>query len=421
MTTSNEHSNTHFLEVLEARSNVFRIIYDTIIEVDNTTEAETYTVLCRNLRRICDADYCAFASYDSHSKIMTLRTIEEKNKDAIESIAETIVLNPEFESLFKKTQIQACSDPNSESCLINMFPSLISINKEEELFYVSCVRDETLLAIGVIQISSKHNLKMKDLIEVYLNMTGMIIQRVNALNGLKTVNDELALRVEERTRELQLSNIQLHAEVVERKRAESELQESYLRLQSLFEQTIQGLASALEILDPYTAGHQRRVADIAVKIATELKLPQDKIDGLYMAASVHDIGKISIPAQILSKPGKLLAEEFTLIKTHSQAGYNVLDRIKFPWPVAKIVIQHHEQCDGSGYPNSLSADDILLESKIITVADVYEAMTSHRPYRPSLGTDKAIKTIIDKRGVGFDKNVVDAFLKLFYDGKLDLS
>ncbi|MET0087596.1 MAG: HD-GYP domain-containing protein [Sedimenticola sp.] len=398
MPSTSVHAETHFLEVLEARSNVFRIIYDTVIEIEGASEEKIYATLCRNLRRIFDADYCALAGYDSGSSVITLRAIDERDGISTTTLRETAELTPEFEALFKSCQVQECEDMERTGCLVNLFPGFIELPVDAKYLYVTSVREDNLLAIGLIGVAIDRKIKMKDLIEVYLNMAGMSIQRVNALNALTTLNDELAHRVEERT---------------------MELRQSYRRLQELFKQTIQGLASALEMLDPYTAGHQRRVAAIAVMIAEEMGLPQERIDGLSMAASVHDIGKISIPSQILSKPGRLLPEEFSLIKTHSQAGYNILERIDFPWPAADIVAQHHEQCDGSGYPNGLSADEILLEAKIIAVADVFEAMTAHRPYRPSLGTERAIRTINDRRGSGFDVEVVDAFLKLLNEGRLE--
>jgi HD-GYP domain-containing protein (c-di-GMP phosphodiesterase class II) len=154
------------------------------------------------------------------------------------------------------------------------------------------------------------------------------------------------------------------------------------------------------------------VAQLAVAIAEEMGLPQEQIDGIYMASIIHDLGKISIPAEILSKPGHLAEEEFALIKTHPKIGHDILKEIEFPWPIAEIVFQHHERVDGSGYPSGLSGEDILIEARIITVADVVEAMSSHRPYRPALGMEKALEEVLKKRGIFYDAAVVDALVKL---------
>jgi len=204
------------------------------------------------------------------------------------------------------------------------------------------------------------------------------------------------------------------AGITERKRAEEELRQSYVKLQRTLEGTVNALVSAIEIGDPYTAGHQRRVTHLACAIANEMGLPQEQIEGLRMAGLTHDIGKISVPAQILSRPGPLSDLEFGLIKTHSQVGCDILNgTIEFPWPVAQIVLQHHERMDGSGYPARLSGEEIILEARILGVADVVEAMASHRPYRPARGIDKALKEISEHKGILYDPEVVDACLKLF--------
>jgi putative nucleotidyltransferase with HDIG domain len=173
------------------------------------------------------------------------------------------------------------------------------------------------------------------------------------------------------------------------------------------------MVSAIEMRDPYTAGHQSRVADLASAIATEMGLPQEKIDGIRMAGSIHDIGKLSIPAEILSKPTKLTDIEYSLIKEHSRSGYEMLKNVESPWPLAQIVYQHHERMDGSGYPRNLKGDEILIEARIMTVADVVEAMASHRPYRPGLGIDAALAEIEKNKGAHYDNTVVDACLRLF--------
>jgi len=173
--------------------------------------------------------------------------------------------------------------------------------------------------------------------------------------------------------------------------------------------------------DPYTAGHQRRVGQLAAAIARELGLPEDTMRGIELAASIHDLGKISVPAEILSKPTKLTAIEFMLLKNHAQAGFDIIKDIKFPWPIATMVLQHHERQDGSGYPQGLKGEQILLESRILAVADVVEAMASHRPYREALGIDSALQEIQRGRGTLYDAAVVDACLRLFAEKRFTFS
>lgn len=195
------------------------------------------------------------------------------------------------------------------------------------------------------------------------------------------------------------------------------LQDQLDSLTRILDQTINALALAIQMRDPYTAMHQRRVTDLVCAIAKELDFAPERLKGLEVASALHDIGKIGIPLDILIKPGKITDLEYSLIKEHAKVGYNILKEIKFPWPVAQIVLQHHERIDGSGYPAGLRCSDILLEAKIIAVADVVEAMTSHRPYRGSLGMDVAINEITSQKGLKFDPEVVDACLKVFANNK----
>ena len=202
-------------------------------------------------------------------------------------------------------------------------------------------------------------------------------------------------------------------DITGRKQAEVKLQQTLESLRKAFGVTIGVMVAAIEMRDPYTAGHQNRVANLARTIAMEMKLPQDKIDGILMAGSIHDIGKLSIPSEILTKPTNLTNLEFSLIKEHSRSGYEMLKDVESPWPLAEIVYQHHERMNGSGYPRNLKGDEILLESQILAVADVVEAMGCHRPYRPTLGIDAALEEITKNKGILYDNNVVDACLKLF--------
>ena len=204
-------------------------------------------------------------------------------------------------------------------------------------------------------------------------------------------------------------------DISRRKEVQNELVDTIERLRLSLEGTITAIARTVEIRDPYTAGHQNRVAELALAIAKYMELDPDTMDGISMAGVIHDIGKISVPAEILSKPGHITAIEFGLIKNHPDVGYQILKDIIFPWPVAEIVLQHHERLDGSGYPRGLKGDQILLEARILAVADVVEAMASHRPYRPALGIEKALEEISMNASILYDKNVVAACMRIFKD------
>ncbi|HDZ26432.1 MAG TPA: PAS domain S-box protein [Candidatus Aminicenantes bacterium] len=209
-------------------------------------------------------------------------------------------------------------------------------------------------------------------------------------------------------------------DITVRKKAEEELIKSLERYQKTFEQTINALVSALERRDPYTAGHQKRVANLAYAIAREMDLPEEQVEGVRMAGLIHDVGKIQIPTEILIKPDHLSEIEFVMIKMHPQIGYEIVQSIEFPYPVAMIVLQHHERMDGSGYPSGLFGEHILPEAKILAVADIVEAMSSHRPYRPALGIGKALEEISKHKGFLYDPGPVNACLKLFYEKKFKL-
>ncbi len=204
-------------------------------------------------------------------------------------------------------------------------------------------------------------------------------------------------------------------DITERKQAEEKLRKSYAKLQKTVEGAIEAIGTIAETRDPYTAGHQRRVAKLAAAIAEEMNLPPKKVETIHVAGILHDIGKINVPAEILSKPSKLSDVEMNLVKTHPQVGREILKSLKLPWPICQIVLQHHERADGSGYPNGISGDNIDIEARILAVADVVEAMASHRPYRPSLGVDKALEEISKNTGIFYDPNVVSACLKVFQE------
>ncbi len=188
------------------------------------------------------------------------------------------------------------------------------------------------------------------------------------------------------------------------------------RLRTTMEGVIRTLSGVLEKRDPYTVGHQERVAELAVAVASQMGLAPDRVEGIRIASLLHDIGKIGIPAEILSKPGHLTKNEYTLVQDHPRIGWEILKNIDFSWPVADFVLQHHERMDGSGYPGGLRGSTILIEARIIAVADVVEAMTSHRPYRASLGATRALQEVLQHRSTLYDSSVVDAFLEVFEQG-----
>jgi HD-GYP domain-containing protein (c-di-GMP phosphodiesterase class II) len=222
--------------------------------------------------------------------------------------------------------------------------------------------------------------------------------------------------VEKRTAELVQSNKLLKNEIENRRQIQEKLEQSFQNLKKVMDATIQAIAMTVEKRDPYTSGHQMRVAALTRAISQDLEFTEDQVEGAYVAASIHDIGKISLPAEILSKPIQLTEIEMSLIQAHAQAGFDILKGIDFPWPIAEIIIQHHERMDGSGYPRGLAGDDILMEARVIGVADVVETMASHRPYRPSMGIDKALAEITQNSGTLYDPDVVAACLKIFRDG-----
>jgi PAS domain S-box-containing protein len=201
--------------------------------------------------------------------------------------------------------------------------------------------------------------------------------------------------------------------ISERKKAELGLKTSVEKLRKALAGTIQAMALTVETRDAYTAGHQRRVTDLARSIAQEMGMNENDVDGLRMAGVIHDLGKISVPGEILNKPGKLTKLEFDLIKIHPQTGFDILKNITFQWPIAQMVLQQHERLDGSGYPHGLRGEDILQEAKILAVSDVVEAMSSHRPYRATLGIDMALEEITANKNILYDADIVDTAVDLF--------
>ena len=205
-------------------------------------------------------------------------------------------------------------------------------------------------------------------------------------------------------------------DATERKRAEEQVQQTIKKLEKTLEGTIQAIRTMVDTRDRYTAGHQQRVTELSCAIGEAMGLPSKQIEAIHIAGLLHDIGKIVLPTEILTKPGRLNEIEFAMIKAHSRVGHDILKSVEFPWPIAKMVLQHHERVNGTGYPDGVRGEGILLEARILAVADVVEAMSSHRPYRAALGLDKALEEITQNSGVLYDPRVVDACVRVFTEG-----
>lgn len=288
--------------------------------------------------------------------------------------------------------------------LINQTPFDIFISNN---FFFMGANAIGMIAGYLIEFYARRDFFMKRQLE---------IEREN----VSRINEELEDRVRQRTDDYKKVNIALEKEIAGHKKAKEDLQITLDSLKNSVNTTINVMASAVEARDPYTAGHQIRSATLACAIAEEMGLSNDKIEGIRMAGSIHDIGKLSIPAEILTKPTKLTNLEFSLIKEHSSSGYEMLKNVESPWPLAQVVYQHHERMNGSGYPRQLKGDEIILEARILAVSDVVESMASHRPYRPSLGLDAALDEIEKNRGVLYDDNVAGACLRLFREKNFQL-
>jgi putative nucleotidyltransferase with HDIG domain len=230
----------------------------------------------------------------------------------------------------------------------------------------------------------------------------------------------VALRQARMHQDIERQAATLERDVQEIREAKAELEESYQRLSLTLRQTVQALGAAVEVRDSYTAGHQRRVTELALAIARRLEISEDRLQGIRVAGLMHDIGKLAVPSEILSKPTKLTDVERNLIQEHPEVARGILSSIEFPWPVAEIVAQHHERIDGSGYPKKLRGDEILFEARILAVADVAEAMSSHRPYRPALGVGAALTEIRAGSGTRYDKDVAAACVAVLESGEFSL-
>jgi PAS domain S-box-containing protein len=330
------------------------------------------------------------------------KEIESQKKAALESLRES---EERYKALFDRS-LDFVYSIDFEGCFIDANAAALNrfgYTSEEihSLNFTSLLSEDQLpLAVKVIREIRETGIQM-NLLEFRLRCKGGTHIYVET-HGSAVMSNGIPVAIQAIARD-----------ITERKLAEAKLQQTLYSLKNAVGATIQVMVSAVEMKDPYTAGHQLRTADLACAIATEMGLAQEKIDGIHMAASIHDIGKLSIPAEILSKPTKLTNIEFSLIKEHVRSGYEMLKDVQSPWLLAQIVYQHHERMDGSGYPRNLKGDEIIMDARIMAVADVVEAMASHRPYRPALGIDATLEEIEKNRGILYDASVADACLRLF--------
>ena len=323
-----------------------------------------------------------------------MRDSEERYRVVVENAHESILITQDLKIVFANSAVVKTSGYSMETLTSFDFTNFIHPDD------IEMVRDNTIRRLNGGEVPHVYPFRIicADKTIKWVDLHATIIQWKKKPATLNFLND-----------------------ITERKLLDEELIASYNRIKKTLDATVNAIAMTVETRDPYTTGHQRRVSILSRAIADEMGLSDDEKEFISTAAIIHDIGKLYIPSEILSKPTKLTDLEFELIKTHSQSGYNILKDIEFPWPVATVIQQHHERMNGSGYPQNLKGEAILIESRILAVADVVEAISSNRPYRPTLGIDFALEEISKNRGILFDANVVDACLKLFRDKNYVLS
>ncbi|MCD4819620.1 MAG: response regulator [Candidatus Cloacimonetes bacterium] len=340
-----------------------------------------------------------------HSMQLQVKNSEKKYRTLIESLKEGIgIIDHNYCFFYANHELSKIIGLPEEkligSNLLKFLPERYQL-KLRGIFENKHNSDEAF-EISIPIISSGQNkffkLKITHFLEKLETNKWFVI--FNDITDLKITQTVLEEKVFERTNELNKLNSQLS---------------------KILEETVQGLSRTVEIRDPYTAGHQRKVSSLSTEIAKALNLTNFQIESVKFAGLVHDIGNMKIPIEILHRPRKLNKAELALIKIHPKIGYDLLKNIHFPWPVADIVLQHHEKINGSGYPNALEFDDILKEARIISVADTIEAISSHRPYRGSLGIDKALDFVNAKKGILYDPEIVDCALLLFKSNKYTFS
>ncbi|MBE3144797.1 MAG: PAS domain S-box protein [Planctomycetes bacterium] len=349
-------------------------------------------IMKNNLSRLCSAIARELKEADLRSKHKqmeaALQESEESYRNLFENAGEAIFVVQDGKLVFLNPMTARIIDYSAEEIMSRPFIEFIHPDDRDMVIdrHVRRMKGEELPHLYSFRIIRRDgNIRWVELNAVLINWKG----KAASLNFL--------------------------SDITERKQAEEQLRESLEQVRRAMQTTIQVLVTAVEIKDPYTAGHQRRMTNLARTMATEMGLPPEKIEGLRMAGVIHDIGKITLPVEILSKPTKLSDIELSLIREHVRLGYDILKDVESPWPLAEIVLQHHERMDGSGYPRGLKGEEILIEARIIAVADVVEAMASHRPYRPALGLDAALEEISKNRGILYDPEVTDACLRLFQE------
>lgn len=327
----------------------------------------------------------------------TLRQSEQNFRNLFENaVAGIFQTTPEGRLISVNNAFANIYGYNSSSEMLSEITDIapqLYVNKED--------REELIRIVDKQEIVESREIKVR-------HRNGKTIWLFLSLRGIKDDSGKL-LRMEG-----------VCVNITDRKQVEDELKQSYQKLQKTIESTIQTIALTSETRDPYTAGHQRRVAKLACAMAEEMGLSKEQIETIRIAGTLHDIGKINVPAEILSKPGRLSEIEMSLIKTHPDVGRDILKTLELPWTICPIVLQHHERMDGSGYPSGLLGKDISIEAKILAVADVVEAMASHRPYRPALGLDKALEEIAKNKGKLYDPDVAAACLNLFTEKSFKL-
>ena len=360
------------------------------IAIESLKSGATDYILKNNLKRLAPSVRRALKEAELRTERKqreeTLRESEEKYRDLVENINDILFLadvkgtityiSSQVHSVFGYTPAETVGRPFREFIYPEDIPSIME-------------RFQKTLS-GIIE-PSEFRLISKSGEAIWVRSSSRPIFRGNKIMGLRGIFTDIS----------------------KRKEAEEQLKKNFEKLQKSTNGIIQAMALTVETRDPYTSGHQVRVAKLATMIAGEMNLSPDQAEGIKMAAAIHDIGKISVPAEILSKPSRLSDIEFQLIKIHPEAGYNIVKDIEFPQPIATIILQHHERINGSGYPKGLKGEEILPETRILSVADVVEAIASHRPYRPAYGIDIAIEEISQKKGILYDPGTVDACLRLF--------
>jgi PAS domain S-box-containing protein/putative nucleotidyltransferase with HDIG domain len=380
---------------------------------------EKYRALVENINDV-------LYTLDTHGNITYIspsveRLSKYKVSDLIEKPFTPIIYPDDLPGLLDSFYRLISGQPESwEFRLVDKDGGIIFVRTSSRPIY----EDGQIVSItGMMSDITERKQAAKELIIANKELVFQNEEKEKRAKELIIANKELVFQNEEkekRAKELIIANKELVFQNEEKEKrakelstAEGKLKESYESLKKTLNDAIDTMAKIVETRDPYTAGHQQKVADLATAIAREMKLEDTRIDQLRMAATIHDIGKMYVPSDILSKPGKLSDMEFNLIKAHPQYGYDIVKGMDFPCNIAKTVLQHHERLDGSGYPNQLKGEDMILEAKILAVADVVEAMVAHRPYRPALGLDKALEEISKNTGKLYDPDVVDACLELF--------